>query len=226
MAEERSDLELLDAWDAGDKRAGGLLIKRHFPTLQRFFVNKVAEAEQADLIQATMLQCVKSRASFRKQAQFRTFLLSIANHELLHHYRKHGRKLDKLDPLADSIQAVSTSIFGKLAKKDEHELLLTALRQLPMALQIVLELKYWERLTAEECAAILEIPANTVSGRIRQGKKKLGALLESMRQGVSPQPAEAPDAEQWMTEIREFLGGDPRELLAAGEKEEKNEAEK
>lgn len=223
MAEEKTDLELLDAWDAGDKRAGGLLIKRHFPTLQRFFANKVAETEQADLIQATMLQCVRSRGSFRRHAQFRTFLLSIANHELLHHYRKHGRKLDKLDPLADSIQAVSTSIFGKLAKKDEHERLLTALRQLPMALQIVLELKYWERLTTEDCAVILDIPANTVSGRIRQGKKQLGALLEGMRQGASPQPTEAPDAERWMEEIREFLGGDPRELLAPGAGKEDEE---
>lgn len=216
MAREQSDLELLETWAAGDNRAGGALIKRHFPTLRRFFANKVIESEQADLIQSTMLQCVHAKDGFQKKARFSTFLLSIARHELMHYYRKRGRKLDKLDPLADSVAAVSTSVFGKIANKDEHELLLAALRQLPMDLQIVLELKYWERMTAKECGAILGISANTVSGRIRQGKEKLGALLEQMRQGAVARPADAPDTDQRMEEIREFLGGDPHELLAAG----------
>lgn len=216
MGGEQSDLELLQAWSDGDKHAGGRLIKRHFPALVRFFANKAPESEQADLIQSTMLECVRAKDRFRGQAQFRTYLLSIARNVLLHHYRQRSRKLDKVDPLVDSVAVLSTAgIFSKLAKQDDRELILAALRQLPLDLQVALELTYWERLTANECAIILEIPANTISGRIRRGKQALGKLLEEIsQQPASARPAGA-DVEQWLKEVRELIGGDPRELLAS-----------
>jgi len=197
MAGEKSDVELLEAWSGGDKRAGGDLLKRHFSSLERFFANKAPESEQADLIQATILECVRAKDSFRGDAKFRTFLLSIARNMLLHHYRQRSRKLDKLDPLIDSVAALSTKgMFSKLAKEGERERLLIALRQLPLDLQTVLELTYWERLTAQECAEILGIPANTVSGRIRRARKKLGEVLKAMGHGEEPAgPAES-DAER------------------------------
>src|SRR5690606_32492529 len=108
----------------------------------------------------------------------------------------------------------TAGMFSKLAKENERELLLEALRQLPLDFQIALELTYWERLTAEECGTILGIPANTVSGRIRRGKKKLGEILDSMSQSTEPRPRGSSDVERWMEEIHGFVGGDPRVLLA------------
>ena len=219
MGGEQNDLELLQAWAMGDNRAGGRLIKRHFPALVRFFGNKVPESEQADLIQSTMLECVRSKDKFRGQAQFRTYLLSIARNVLLHYYRQRSRKQDRLDPLADSVAALSTAgLFSKLAKEGDREMILMGLRQLPIDLQIALELTYWERLTANECAIILGIPANTVSGRIRRGKQALGKIIDEMSQRpASARPASS-DVDQWMNDVRDHLGGDPRDLLEGRDK--------
>lgn len=218
MSGQKSDVELLEAWCGGDNRAGEHLIRRHFPSLERFFANKAPESEQADLIQATMLECIRAKDGFRGEAQFRTFLLSIARNVLLHHYRQRSRKLDKLDPLADSVAALSTEgLFSKLVKEGEREMLMIALRQLPLDLQTVLELTYWECLTAQECAVILGIPANTVSGRIRRARQKLGEVLKAMRQGAEPAESGDSDAERRLKAMREFLGADPREVVGGPE---------
>ncbi len=217
MAKERSDLELIEAWREGDKVAGTVLIKRYFSTLNRFFANKVADNEKADLIQSTLLECTKSVTKYRGDAAFRTYLLSIARNVLLHHYRQRGRKQDKLDPLTHSVSQLTTGVFTKLARAHDKEIVLQALRQLPIDIQIALELKYWERLTTAECAAILGIPANTVSGRIRRGKEKLKQIFAETQSGKMPRPQGDSDMEMWMEEVREILGGDPRELLQSRE---------
>ena len=213
-AGEQSDLELLQAWCGGNKRAGSHLIKRHHTALVRFFGNKAPDTEQADLIQTTWLECMRSKERFRGQAQFRTYLLSIARNVLLHHYRQRSRKLDNLDPLVDSVAVLSTAgMFSKLAKEGDRELILTALRQLPIDLQIALELTYWERLTANESAIVLGIPANTVSGRIRRGKQALGKIIGEMAEKPASSRPERPNVDEWMEEVRKLIGGDPHELL-------------
>lgn len=174
----RSDFTLLAAWVAGDRRAGGALIRRQFGVLERFFANKAPEAEQADLIQSTLLECTRSVERFRGTARFRTYLLSVARNVLLHHYRTRARKLDLLDPLTHSVaEHVADGAFTRLARVADQQALVQALRHLPMDLQIVLELRYFERMTLGECAAVLELPPSTVSHRIRRAKQLLRGLL-------------------------------------------------
>ncbi|MEX1364934.1 MAG: RNA polymerase subunit sigma-70, partial [Nannocystaceae bacterium] len=64
------DFELLDRWRGGDVVAGNELLKRHFDALYRFFTNKLSDHAD-DLIQATMMACVRGRDSFRKECGFR-----------------------------------------------------------------------------------------------------------------------------------------------------------
>ncbi len=172
MTDTPTDLELLLAWRGGDNRAGSQLLKRQLPTLRRFFTNKTP-GDADDLIQATMLECVRSIDRFEHRAQFRTYLLGIAYRVLLHHFRHKARKLAPLDPLKDSVERLSTGLFGKLVKKTDQELLLQALRKIPFKLQAVFELYYWEQMSARECAVVLEIPEGTVKSLLRRGKELL-----------------------------------------------------
>lgn len=180
MAEDDDDRELLEAWAKGDNSAGTALIRRYFEPLNLFFINKVPEADRGDLIQQTLLNCTTAIDRFRGDSKVRTFVLSIARNVLLHYYRKKGRKFDKLDPLTHSVAEVSASgAFTKLARAQKQQALLTALRQLPIDLQIVLELKYWEKLTADQCSVVLQTPTNTVSSRVRRAKQKLAEIMKA-----------------------------------------------
>lgn len=181
---KNTDAELLDAWAAGDKTACDVLLDRHFGVLHRFFINKVHEDAVSDLAQDTMLECARSVANFRGTSAFRTFLLGIARHQLLHHYRrkrrKEGRLDPEIDPLADSASSVveARGMSSLLARRREQALILAALRKVAIDYQVILELFFWEDLTAQECADVLGLGLGAVKGRLRRAKLALAEALD------------------------------------------------
>jgi RNA polymerase sigma factor (sigma-70 family) len=201
---EPTDLDLLIAWRNGDKRAGSLLLKRQLPTLRRFFTNKTPK-DAEDLIQSTLLECVRSVDRFEQRAQFRTYLLAIAYRVLLHYYRQKARKEAPVDPLVDTVERLSTGPFTRLMRQTEQEQLLQALRKIPLRLQTVFELYYWEQMSARECAIVLEIPEGTVKSLLRRGKE---LLREAIEKGGGQTPRGT--LRDWADEIRANLGA-PRD---------------
>ena len=178
MNDNVSDLELFASWRAGDNSAGGVLIKRHFASLHRFFANK-ARGHEEDLIQTTFVACVEARDAFRGESSFRTYLFQIARFQLLTHYRTSFRKAD-IDFTTTSVCDLATSPSGVLLQREEQDLLERALQKVPVDQQIALELSYWEELAAPDIAAVLGIPENTVYSRLRRAKSHLREALEQL----------------------------------------------
>src|SRR5690606_33414169 len=108
------DFELLDRWRGGDVAAGNQLLRRHFDALYRFFTNKAAD-QADDLIQATMMACVRGRESFRKQCSFKSFLFVVARHELYRFIKKHHRSREVFDPQLQSAADLGPSPSTALA---------------------------------------------------------------------------------------------------------------
>lgn len=175
------DLDLLTRWRAGDNTAGSALVKRHFATLLRFFSNK-ARGQEEDLIQQTFMACVEAKNGFRGDSSFRAYLFGLARFQLLTHYRKRYRH-PALEPVTTSLQAPGTSPTGALARREERQLLDLALQSVPTDQQIVLELFYWEGLSAPEIAQVLSIPENTVYSRVRRAKRHVRDALAAMPAG-------------------------------------------
>jgi RNA polymerase sigma-70 factor (ECF subfamily) len=176
-AEQDSDLALLEAWTTGDEAAGNQLLKRHFRTLFRFFRNKVSDSVD-DLVQQTMMACAESVHRFRGESSFRTYLLAIARGQLLMHLRRYARKGKPIDQLETSVAALLDSPSSILAAKDEHEVLAAALRNIPLELQMTLELYYWEDLSTNEIGTIMEIPPGTVKSRLHRGRRLVKEWIE------------------------------------------------
>jgi len=204
----KSDIDLLDAWRAGDPRAGNELFNRHFDSVCRFFANKAAN-EVDDLIQRTFLACVEGRDRFRGDASFRGYLFGVARNVLRRYYRDKRYHEARFDPLMVSVHDLGPGPSLLIADKREQELLLQALRRLPMDHQITLELYYWENLSGSELAQVLDIPEGTVRGRIRRAKQLLEASLAELSE--SPQQLESTIAnlEGWARSLREKAGVKP-----------------
>ncbi len=66
------------------------------------------------------------------------------------------------------------------AARQEHELLLLALQQVPVDDQTLLELFYWEALSGPEIAAVLEISAGAVRVRLHRARGKLQDAIEKL----------------------------------------------
>jgi RNA polymerase sigma-70 factor (ECF subfamily) len=199
-----TDEELLRAWTEGDERAGESLFRRSFDALFRFFRTKAPDACE-DLIQATMLECVRSRERIWVDAPFRPFLFGVARNCLLHHFRSRFRDRLDFDASQSSVADLDPRPSTLAVRNAEQAQLLEAMRHIPLDLQVVLELHYWEELGTRELATVLEIPQGTVKSRLRRAREALRAALEVGAPAGAASSIE--DKDRLMTRMRALRAG-------------------
>jgi len=170
---------LISSWRAGDRQACAELFARYYDAIARFFRNKVP-GQSDDLIQRTFLRCFEGIERLRDAAKFRSFLFAIAHNVLREHLRE--RVPDSLDLESQRAIDLDPTPSALLAEREEQRLLLLALRHIPMAHQLVLELHYWEQMSAAEIAEVLDEPIGTIKTRLRRAKRLLEqAMLDVPR---------------------------------------------
>ena len=186
------------------RRPKAWLVERHFAALFRFFQNKVQNGIE-DLLQQTLLACVEGRARFRGDASFRTYLFQTARFQLYRHYRERNRGRD-IDFEITGVADLGTSPTGALARKQEQQWLLEALRRIPLQYQVVLELSVCEDLSGREIAQILEIPEGTLRSRLRLAVQRARRELELISSGRSTLADPGSDLQAWARGVREAFG--------------------
>jgi RNA polymerase sigma factor (sigma-70 family) len=166
------DLELYEAWCAGDQRAGARLFEHHYAAVARYFANKVRR-DHDDLTQQTFLACVRSRDRFRRASSFRTFLFGIARNVLHRRLRDHARHDARIDFGTVSMAELAPGPSTIVTRRREQALVLEALRRVPLHFQEVLELQFWEELSGPAIAEVVGISEANVRNRLRRGKLAL-----------------------------------------------------
>lgn len=199
-----SDLVLLQGWRAGDRAAGGELFKRHYPAIYRFFRNKVDSGIE-DLVQRTFVACLEGAERYRGEASIRTFLFGIAHNLLREHIRRTRRLEGSVDIDELSLIDLGASPTSVLAAREEENLLLGALRRLPFAAQVVLELYFWERLTGAELGSALGVPEDTARSRLRRAKAQLTATIKAMRESPQLLTSTLSNLDGWARSLRDQL---------------------
>jgi len=180
------ELAQLAAWRQGDKAAGQALVERHYDSVLRFFRTK-AGPDADDLVQQTFLRSVESADRIRTETSVRSFLFGVARNVLFEHIRAKVRD-GRADPDfgASSIVDLDPKASTLLLKRSEERALVDALQRVPVELQIVLELYYWEELSVDEIAAAVGVPAGTVKSRLHRGRELLRASIENPPVPTSP----------------------------------------
>jgi RNA polymerase sigma-70 factor (ECF subfamily) len=173
------DNTLLGRWRDGDRAAGNELFRRQFDALYAFFRPKVGDACD-ELIGTTLLKCVEHCDAFRGEAGFSAYLFAIARNELFAHWRKQGARGDVEGIERRSLADLGGSPVQRLLQREEERLLLEALRTIPVAQQIVLELYYWEGMRTPQLAVVLGVPQPTARGRLRSARHALEARLRAL----------------------------------------------
>ena len=207
MSGEASDEALLAAWRAGDAAAGRALFGRHFAPIFRFFRNKVDDAAE-DLTQQTFLTCLRGQESFRGDASFRTFLFVIARRRLYDHLRERqprGGQEELGEASVADLHGVSPT--RAIAARQEQDLLLRALRRLPIDMQVAVELFYWEEMGIPEIAEVLETPTGTIKRRLQRARQQLEAIMGELADSQALLQSALGDFDGWAKGLRERLGG-------------------
>ncbi|HRI06687.1 MAG TPA: sigma-70 family RNA polymerase sigma factor [Nannocystaceae bacterium] len=212
MIDARSDAELLDAWRRGDRVAGGRLVDRHFGAISRFFRNKVTcEHDAADLVSQTFLACTEGKDAFRGETSLRRYLFAIALN-LLRVYirRKQKRSNEEIDFGVVCVADLDPSSMSSIvARRREAQMVVQALREIPLDFQIALELSLFEDLPGRQIAELVGVPEGTVRGRLRLGKQRLRDRVAALSAARDGDASPVDDLERWASEIRAALARAP-----------------
>ena len=195
-----TDLELLDAWAAGDQAAGDVLVERHYPSVRRFFDTKVP-ATAEDLTQRTFLECTKARDRFRRDGTFRAYLFGIARRQLFTFLRDHDRA-DMLESFAAAAppDTVATAT-GLIAAREEQRLVLRAFQELSEEQQVAVQLFYWEEMSVIEIAAVLELSVTAVTSRLARARAAMREYVEQLELRPATRASLLGDLETWTRSV-------------------------
>ncbi|HEY1161329.1 MAG TPA: sigma-70 family RNA polymerase sigma factor [Terracidiphilus sp.] len=154
------------------------------------------EAEAEDAAQETAIKVYLNLGNFRGDAQFRTWVLSIARNEGLGRLRKAGaRREDSLDAETDEqtgdyTPAVLTSWrevpSEALERKELGALLRKAIEELPGIYRNVVLLRDIEEMDMRETAAALGITEGAVKVRLHRARALLQRDLAPRLEGFAP----------------------------------------
>ncbi len=194
------DLELAAAWRRGDTEAGEELFSRHFDAIHRFFRNKF-RCGVDDLVQQTFVALVEGRDRLAEVRHFRGYLFGIAHNVMREQLRSLGRQRH-FDPVNTSIMALDPGPSTINSQRAEQQLLLQALRSIPLAHQVALELTYWEGLNAAQIAAIVGVPHGTMRNRLRRARQLLEQAITTLDESPALRESTSAGLETWARHVR------------------------
>lgn len=170
MESDDNERFYLTRWQAGDRDAGDVLLRRYTPLLFRFFARRVSSNVE-ELVQRTLFACARNINRFEGRSTFRSYLLGIAQNQFLMSIRAQAkeRKKDALTVLTPPSETPSQA----LAVKQEHGQLLEALMHVNEEYRGVLQLFYWQGLSVEEISKQLRVPIGTVKSRLARGRSSV-----------------------------------------------------
>ena len=200
------DHALYERWAEGDRACGERLLRRTLPSVARFFGNKVARIEdRSDLVARTFEIVARKLGDFRGESTFRAYVLGIGRN-VLRDYLKALRRKPLSSPLEESsLVELTRSPSVRVAQAQERQLLLVALRSIPLHAQIVLELSLFEELGRSEIAQVLGVPVGTVASRIRRGRAELERRIAALASGEAELVATLDSLVAWRARIRDAL---------------------
>lgn len=104
-----------------------------------------------------------------------------------------------------SVADFKISPTAELRRKQEQRVLLTLLRTLPLEMQIVLELHYWENLTGNQISEIVGVPVGTVYSRMQRGRDRLRDELKRIGMEEAATLPAGKDFDVWAANITRIL---------------------
>jgi len=173
------DQECVERCRAGDGRACSELVRRHQDRVFRFILRMTDCREDAlELTQDTFIKALRALPSWRPDALFRTWLLSIAGNTARDSLRRRKRAkhvpIDECEDIVDQ----RASPHSQLEAVEQCRLLESALRKLSDEWREILLLREVEGLSYSQIADTLGVCEGTVKSRIARARS---AMLQELQ---------------------------------------------
>src|SRR5262245_64321478 len=188
-----TDADLVARARQGDTAAFGDLIDRHRPAVYRAALAALgSHADAEDTAQDAFLAAYRRLDSFRGEASFKTWLLTITWHQAINRRRSLGRlwhrlieprvsglheNAEELSPF-DGIAASGPTPEQSAADNQLRRDVLAAIRALSPKLRDALLLAQAGTYSYDEIGAMLGVPTGTVKWRVSEARKVIRKRLD------------------------------------------------
>jgi RNA polymerase sigma-70 factor (ECF subfamily) len=149
--DERTDLDLIARWKAGDQRAASLLVERHAASLARFASSVGAKGDVEEVVQDTFVRAFASIDSFRGESSLRTWLFTIARRLLLDRRRSDRRRGEQVEVHEGDVATEYDALDSVVAEETQHRLR-AAMERLSPTQREVFSLRVGEGMSYKEIA--------------------------------------------------------------------------
>jgi RNA polymerase sigma-70 factor (ECF subfamily) len=188
--ERPANTRVVESCQQGDREAFRLLFETHkdkvYSIALYFFGGDGALA--ADITQQVFLKLFTRISQFRHQAEFTTWLYRLTTNTCIDEQRKRRR----FSPLSETLPATGAPGGGasipaaeaRFMRLEVADSVRDAIASLKPKLRIAILLKYFEELSYEEIADVLNCSKGTVASRLNRGHRILAQRLGHLRAGV------------------------------------------
>ncbi len=174
-------------YQAGDAGAFDELYARHRGGLFRFIGRQCRTREHAEeLFQDVWMNLIQARERYRVEAQFRTYLFTLAHNKLMDYFRRHGRVELTLYESNDEESAVDRLVASRVDEPlvraqatEQSAAILRAIEGLPAPQREAFLLHEEGGLSVEDIAAATGCSFEAAKSRLRYA---FGKLREGLKE--------------------------------------------
>ncbi len=168
----------------GDTLAFNRLVLKWETTVFNMATRMLRDREEAaEATQEVFLLAFKHIKRFREKSRFSTWLYRITLNQCVSRLRQRPQgahiSLDDRNMNADSSRQlqVPEKQLGALMHSEQRDRVLEALSHLTSDQRAVVELKFFQEMTFEDIATVLEVPSSTIKSRLYAGLEMLKIRL-------------------------------------------------
>jgi RNA polymerase sigma-70 factor (ECF subfamily) len=161
------------------------LVGRYAGQMLRMVARLIPSPEEAEeTVQDTLLEAFQSLARFdARQASFQTWLMRIAYHMALKHYRQHQKSIPLVDVEQNRLDTIpDDETDGLLNDTAAHRVALMerAIGMLKPDDQMLLSLYYFDNRPIREISCIMEHDESYFRSRLQWIRKKLALIIKTL----------------------------------------------
>jgi RNA polymerase sigma factor (sigma-70 family) len=176
-----TDLELVEQFRSGHEAAFNEIVLRYHEKLYWVVRRFLTDHDDADdIVQDVFIKASRGLKDFRADSSLYTWLYRIAVNLSLNAIRRERVvSFFRLDESAEIPEHPESSPDRLLEAEEQRQLVETGIRTLPPKQRLVFVLRYFEEMTYEEIAAILETSVGGLKANYFHAARKVAAYVRS-----------------------------------------------
>lgn len=176
MTQPADDLKLIRRMQAGDDGAVRDLYAQYGQRLYAYALRLTDDPATAeDVTQTTLVTAWRTARTFRAEGRLIAWLLGIVHHTAMKSLRNSTHYLSEM--AEETIREDQPSPEEQAQVKDERRWVRQGIQSLSPEHRAVLELVFYQELSLNEAAQVLNVPVGTVKSRLSYARTHLRGVL-------------------------------------------------